>query len=87
MTYADGTTSSITQNLSDWYRPENFAGESTASTMAYWVEWTPGNRQPTTDNGTPFVRLLLATNKVGTVQSIILPNNMNVVVLSLHLAL
>jgi hypothetical protein len=35
VTYADGTTSSFTQSLSDWNRPQGFSGESLAVTMPY----------------------------------------------------
>lgn len=33
--YTDGTTTSFTQNFSDWYNPEGFNGESIAKTMPY----------------------------------------------------
>ena len=35
VTYADGTSSSFTQSLSDWYTPENFPGESDAMLLPY----------------------------------------------------
>ncbi len=35
VTYTDGSTTSITQSLSDWFSPQNYAGESQASKMAY----------------------------------------------------
>src|SRR5579859_1833364 len=35
VTYADGTSSSFTQSLSDWYTPENFPGESEAVLLPY----------------------------------------------------
>ena len=35
VTYTDGTTSSFTQSLSDWFTPQNYAGESKALTMPY----------------------------------------------------
>jgi hypothetical protein len=35
VTYADGTTSSFTQSLSDWYVPGSFSGESAAVSMPY----------------------------------------------------
>ena len=35
VTYADGTSSSFTQSLSDWYTPENFPGESEALLLPY----------------------------------------------------
>jgi hypothetical protein len=33
--YADGTSSSFTQSVSDWYTPENFPGESEAVHLHY----------------------------------------------------
>ena len=33
VTYSDGTTSTFAQTLSDWFKPQNFAGESVAVAM------------------------------------------------------
>src|SRR5207249_10720577 len=33
--YVDGTSSTFTQSLSDWYSPGNFSGESMAVTVPY----------------------------------------------------
>jgi hypothetical protein len=38
VTYTDGTTSSFTQSLSDWYAPSSFSGESVAVSMPYRLE-------------------------------------------------
>ena len=35
VTYTDGTSSSFTQSVSDWYTPENFPGESQAVHLPY----------------------------------------------------
>jgi alpha-mannosidase len=35
VTYSDGTSSSFSQNISDWYTPGNFDGESQAVVMPY----------------------------------------------------
>lgn len=35
VTYADGTSSSFTQSVSDWYTPEHFQGESEALRLPY----------------------------------------------------
>jgi hypothetical protein len=35
VTYADGTSSSFTQSLSDWAAPRSFQGESVAASMPY----------------------------------------------------
>ncbi len=82
VTYTDGTTTSITQSLSDWYTSEHYAGESVASTMAYRVK-ASGN----TGNGPYYLYgYSFAINNAKTVQSIALPNNRNVVVLAVDLA-
>ena len=53
--YTDGSSSSFTQSMSDWYTPPNYAGESQALAMAYRL--TPSGA---TDNRTVLlVRLLL----------------------------
>jgi hypothetical protein len=82
VTYTDGTKTAFTQNLSDWATPQNYAGETTATIMPY------------RDNSAgalevrPFTlyqySFSLASGK--TVSSIVLPNNRNVVVLSMALA-
>ena len=35
VTYTDGTSSTFTQNLSDWFTPQTFLGEPKAMTMPY----------------------------------------------------
>ncbi len=81
VTYTDGTTTSIVQSLSDWYTPQNYAGESIAAATAYRVTSSGG-----TDNRTFNVYgYSFAINSAKTVQSITLPNNANVIVLSLDL--
>ena len=81
ITYTDGTTTSVTQSLSDWHTPQNYAGESTALTMAYRL--TPSGA---TDSR-PFYLYgySFSLNPGKTVQSIALPNNRDVVVLSIDL--
>ncbi|MGD0505294.1 MAG: putative Ig domain-containing protein [Steroidobacteraceae bacterium] len=78
VTYSDGTTKSFTQSLSDWYTPQNFAGESKASDMAYRI--APSG---VTDIG-PFYLYgySFAVSGAKTIKSITLPNNRNVVVLA-----
>ena len=78
VTYTDGTTSSFTQSLSDWFTPQNYAGESKALTMAYRL--APSGA---TDNGTFYLYgYSFALNSAKTVKSLTLPNNRNVVVLA-----
>ena len=82
VTYTDGTVSTYTQSLSDWFAPQNFSGETKAMTMAYRV-----NGQGQRDNRTFYLyeyKLALIANK--TVASIVLPNNRNVVVLAASLS-
>ncbi len=81
VTYSDGTTSTFTQSLSDWYTPQNYAGESKAVTMAY-RDVSNGTK----DNRTFYLYgYTFAINAAKTVSSITLPNNANVVVLALTL--
>ena len=82
VTYTDGTTTSFTQSLSDWYSgPQKYAGESVASTMADRIS----------PSGAPSYSTIylygysFAINSAKTVQSITLPHNRNVVVLAVDL--
>jgi hypothetical protein len=82
VTYGDGTSSSFTQNLSDWARSRNFAGESVAVGMPYRLT-SDGTR----DGGRTFYSyaysFALDRNKV--IRSISLPSNRNVLVFALTL--
>jgi len=81
VTYTDGTATAITQSLSDWYSPQNYAGESKASAMAYRLVSTGA-----TDNRTFYLYgYTFSINNAKTVKSITLPNNRNVVVLAAEL--
>jgi len=81
VTYTDGSSSSFTQSLSDWFSPQNYPGESTAMTMAY-----RDNSDGTRDSR-PFVLYTYSFNLTAgkTVSSVVLPANRNVVVLALSL--
>ena len=82
VTYTDGTTSTLTQSLSDWFTPQNYTGESKALTEAYRL-----NSNGTTDNRTFYLYgYTFAINSAKTVKSLALPKNTNVVVLSLTLS-
>ena len=35
VTYTDSTTQTFTQSISDWYTPQNYAGENTVVSTAY----------------------------------------------------
>lgn len=82
VTYTDGTTTKITQSVSDWWSPQNYTGESTALSMAYCV--TPSGGQcsgPQALYGYSFT-----INGAKTVKSLTLPKNRNVVVLNAALS-
>ena len=81
VTYTDGSTTSFTQSLSDWFSPQNYAGESQASKMAYRL-----TASGATQNG-PFYLYgySFAINSAKTVKSLALPQNRHVVVLSVDL--
>jgi hypothetical protein len=78
VTYTDSSTTNFTQSLSDWYTPQKYAGEQEGVAMAY----------RNFDNGTKDNRTFslyeyrFALNKTKAVQSLTLPNNSHVVVLS-----
>lgn len=81
VTYTDGSTTNITQSLSDWYSPANFTGESKAIVM--------GHRN--SSNGSQDNRVFylygysFALNSAKTVASIKLPSNANVIVTAISL--
>jgi F5/8 type C domain len=80
--YSDGSTSTFLQSLSDWYTPQNYAGESEALTMAY-RDMSNG----TEDHRTFYLYgYSFALNNAKTATSITLPNNGNVVVLGISVA-
>lgn len=78
VTYTDGTTTKLTQSLSDWYTPQKYAGESEAVAMAY----------RNFDNGTKDERTFnlyaydFALNAKKVAQSLTLPDNAHVAVLA-----
>ena len=79
--YADGTSSTFTQSLSDWNSPATFNGESTAASVPYRLS---GDGE--TDDGTFHIfgyTFDLDRNKP--VRSITLPNNRGVEVLAMAL--
>ena len=82
VTYTDGTTSSFTQSVSDWFTPQNYAGESKALKMAYRI--APSGA---TSAGPVYLYgYSFALNSAKTVQSLTLPNNRNVVVLAVDVS-
>src|ERR1019366_1568482 len=83
VTYTDGTTTAITQSLSDWWGPpQNYPGESQVSHMSYLL--TPTGA---TLNHVVYVYgYSFAINRSKTVKSVALPNNRNVVVLAIDVS-
>jgi hypothetical protein len=81
VTYTDGTSTTFTRSVSDWYTPQNYPGETRAATMA-----SRNNAVGATNNG-PFYlySYALALNKAKTVRSISLPGNREVKVLAISL--
>jgi hypothetical protein len=79
--YSDGTSTSFTQSLSDWFTPQNYAGEAKASTMAYRV-----TSNGSLDNRTFYLYgYSFALNSAKTPVSLTLPQNRDVVVLAVDL--
>jgi hypothetical protein len=81
VTYTDGSKSTFTQSLSDWFTPQNYPGETTASTMAYRV----GPYGVKDYHTFRLYGYSFSLNSAKTVQSVTLPNNRNVVVLGIYI--
>lgn len=79
VSYTDGTSTVISQSLSDWSTPQNYTGESKAVTMRY-----RNASNGTKDRHTNFFLYgySLPIDHTKTVQSLTLPTNRNVVVLA-----
>lgn len=81
VTYTDGTKSTITQSISDWFSPQSYAGELQAATLPY-RDTSSGGR----DSRTFYLyNYKLSLNNAKTVQSIQLPNNANVQIMAMTL--
>lgn len=81
VSFADGTAATFFQSLSDWFTPQNYAGESKAVIMGH-----RNSSNGTKDNRTFYLygySFNLNSSKV--VQSIRLPNNANVIVTAISL--
>jgi hypothetical protein len=80
--YTDGTSTVISQSLSDWFTPQNYSGESKAVTMAY-----RDSSSGTADNRTFYLYgYAFPIDSTRTVKSVLLPSNRNVAVLSYALS-
>lgn len=79
--YTDGTTSGFSQGFSDWFSPQNYAGETKALVMGH-----RNVSNGTADNRTFYLYgYSLALNSSKVVQSITLPNNSHVVIAAISL--
>jgi len=81
VTYTDGTTTTFTQGISDWWTPKNFAGESRAVTMSYVLEYNGAERLATYY----LYGYSFTLNPAKTVKSLTLPDNRNVVLFAAEL--
>jgi hypothetical protein len=78
LTYTDGTTTTLTQSVSDWYAAQNYTGESIAVTMAYRI-----NQYGVIDNhAVDLYGYSFAIDSSKIVKTLQLPSSRNVVVLA-----
>ncbi|HTV42573.1 MAG TPA: putative Ig domain-containing protein [Candidatus Sulfotelmatobacter sp.] len=82
VTYTDNTTSTFTQNFSDWATPQSYPEEFTVMTMPY-RDTSSGGEQTLNVNVYGYVFVL---NQTKTVKSITLPNDSDVVIMAMTLA-
>ena len=80
--YTDGTSTTVTQSISDWHMPQGYTGESSVLSTPYRNTSTGGR-----DNKGPFdiYGYSIAVNSAKTIASITLPDNKNVEVLSISM--
>jgi hypothetical protein len=78
VTYTDGTTTTLTQSMSDWFTPQGYTGESNALSMPYRLTAT-GEEDVRTFH---LYAYSLPINNAKTVASVTLPNNRYVVILA-----
>ena len=81
VTYTDGTQSTFTQSISDWFTPQSYAGELQAAKLPYRDTYAGGR-----DSRTFYLyNYKFNLNNAKTVQSIRLPNNANVQIMAMTL--
>jgi len=82
VTYTDGTTQDLAQNLSDWFQPQSFPGEGRAIKSPY------RNMYDGSKDSRPFniYAYGFSLNSAKTVKSITLPNSPNVKIMAITLA-
>jgi hypothetical protein len=80
--YANGTSTSYSQSVSDWAQPQNYAGESVVVAMPYRDSGGGSQVGPAVD----LYGYSFALNGNNVFQSITLPNNNNVEILAITLS-
>ena len=81
VTYSDGTTTSVTQSISDWGGPQGYTSESTALSTASRI-----NPSGALQSGPWYLYgYIIPLNSAKQVSSVTTPNNRNVVVLAASL--
>lgn len=81
VTYTDGSSTSLQQSFSSWTTPQNYPGESVATTLGYRLN-PNGTHHPGTYN---LYGYSFALDDTKTVKSLTLPNDREVVVLGIDL--
>jgi len=82
VTYTDATTATFFQGLSDWFSPQNYAGESKAVPMGYR---NSSDGSSSENNALYLYGYSFTLNPAKTIQSIRLPNNAKVIVTAISL--
>ena len=77
--YSDGTSTTVTQSMSDWFTPQNYSGESTAVTSVYRNTAAGGADQ----RNFYVYGYVLNVDSTKTVSSITLPANQHVAVVAI----
>jgi hypothetical protein len=80
VTYTDSSTANFVQGLSDWFTPQNYAGEFKAIPMGYR---NSSNGSSSENNSLYLYGYSFALNSAKAVQSVRLPSNANVIVTAL----
>jgi hypothetical protein len=81
VTYTDGSTSRFVRSISDWYTPQNYAGESIAKAMPY-RNYSFGEKDNRTFN---LYQYSFALDPTKIVKSLTMPDNNDVTLLAITL--
>ena len=82
LNYNDGSSVTVTQGISLWTAPQNYAGESIAVSTAY-ADTSGGTND---DTPADLYGYVMGLNDSKTITSIVLPDNPNVLILAMALA-